>query len=74
MSPLRFESLVGIGPEQTTVRVIVDPTATVNSHEVVAEGAFGRMQTVAENLPSPRNAKSSYLSFAERGRGIARSS
>lgn len=54
-------SLVGIGPDETAVRLIVDPTAAVNSHEVVAEGAFGRLQTVAENLPSPRNAKSSYL-------------
>ncbi len=54
-------SIMGIGPEETIVRLIVDPTASVNSHEVVAEGAFGRLQTVAENLPSPRNAKSSYL-------------
>lgn len=54
-------SIVGIGPEETRVRIIADPRATANSHEVVAEGAFGRLQTVTENLPSPRNAKSSYL-------------
>ncbi len=54
-------SLVGIGPHETRVRVIADPNATVNSHEVIAEGAFGRLQTITENLPSPRNAKSSYL-------------
>jgi aspartate dehydrogenase len=54
-------SLVGIGPEETIVRIIADPTIRVNSHEVVAEGAFGRLQTSSENLPSPRNAKSSYL-------------
>ncbi len=54
-------SLVGIGPIETRVRIVADPRATSNVHEVVAEGAFGRLQTVTENLPSPRNAKSSYL-------------
>lgn len=54
-------SLAGIGPKETRVRVIADPRATENSHEVVAEGAFGRLQTITTNLPSPRNAKSSYL-------------
>ena len=54
-------SFAGIGPDETKVRVIADPRATLNSHEVVAEGAFGRLKTVTENLPSPRNARSSYL-------------
>ena len=54
-------SLAGIGPERTVVRVIADPSITTNIHEVVAEGAFGRLHTVTENLPSPRNVKSSYL-------------
>lgn len=54
-------SFAGVGPEQTKVRVIADPRATMNSHEIVAEGAFGRLSAVTENLPSPRNAKSSYL-------------
>ena len=54
-------SLAGIGPERTRVRVVADPAATVNSHEVEAEGAFGRLKAVTENVPSPRNAKTSYL-------------
>lgn len=54
-------SFAGIGPEETQVRVIADPDATLNTHEVVAEGAFGRLKTTTENLPSPRNARSSYL-------------
>ncbi len=54
-------SFAGIGPKETKVRIIADPDATTNIHEVVAEGAFGRLQTITENLPSPRNAKSSYL-------------
>jgi aspartate dehydrogenase len=54
-------SFAGIGPDETRVRVIADPAATVNSHEVFAEGAFGKLRAVTENLPSPRNPKSSYL-------------
>jgi len=54
-------SLAGIGPYETKVRIIADPNATENSHEVFAEGAFGRLQAITTNLPSPRNPKSSYL-------------
>ncbi|HOF39022.1 MAG TPA: aspartate dehydrogenase [Candidatus Hydrogenedentes bacterium] len=54
-------SFAGIGPERTRVRVIADPGATANCHEIVAEGAFGRLVATTENQPSPRNAKSSYL-------------
>ena len=54
-------SIAGVGPIETRVRIIADPRATANTHEVVVEGAFGRLRTVTENLPSPRNAKSSYL-------------
>ncbi len=54
-------SISGIGAEETCVRVIADPNASSNSHEILAEGAFGSLQTVTKNLPSPRNAKSSYL-------------
>lgn len=54
-------SIAGIGPRETRVRIIADPHATSNSHEVVAEGAFGRLKSLTENMPSPRNPKSSYL-------------
>ena len=54
-------SLTGIGPDETMVRVIADPRATSNTHEIVVEGAFGMLKTVTENLASPRNPKSSYL-------------
>ncbi len=54
-------SFAGIGPHETKVRIIVDPHASHNTHEIIAEGAFGRLRTITENLPSPRNAKSSYL-------------
>ncbi|MBN2309094.1 MAG: aspartate dehydrogenase [Candidatus Hydrogenedentes bacterium] len=51
----------GIGPHKTRVCVIADPAAQTNSHEVRAEGAFGVLTARTENLPSPRNPKSSYL-------------
>lgn len=54
-------SLAGIGPERTRVRVVADPTAVRNSHEVVAEGPFGKLTAVTENVPSPENPKTSYL-------------
>jgi aspartate dehydrogenase len=54
-------SFAGVGPELTRVRVVADPDATTNSHEIMAEGAFGSLRTKTDNLPSPRNPKSSYL-------------
>lgn len=54
-------SFAGIGPKETKVRLIADPNVTLNIHEIEAEGAFGHLKAVTENLPSPRNAKSSYL-------------
>ncbi len=54
-------SIAGIGPKETMVRVIADPNTTDNCHEVTAEGAFGHLKTITSNMPSPRNAKSSYL-------------
>jgi aspartate dehydrogenase len=54
-------SLAGIGADKTQVRLIADPAATVNSHEIRATGAFGEMVTIMRNQPSPRNPKSSYM-------------
>jgi aspartate dehydrogenase len=54
-------SLAGIGPERTRVRVVVDPSVSANTHEVTATGAFGRLVTRAENVPSEVNPKTSRL-------------
>lgn len=54
-------SIAGVGPTETRVRIIADPKATENSHEITAEGAFGKLKTTTTNMPSPRNPKSSYL-------------
>jgi aspartate dehydrogenase len=43
------------------VRIIVDPEIKVNRHEIVAEGDFGQITTRVENVPSPKNPRTSYL-------------
>jgi aspartate dehydrogenase len=43
------------------VRIIADPNIKVNRHEIVAEGDFGQITTRVENVPSPKNPKTSYL-------------
>jgi aspartate dehydrogenase len=46
---------------EVRVRIIADPTIKVNRHEIVAEGDFGRITTQVENVPSPKNPKTSHL-------------
>ncbi|HPE63046.1 MAG TPA: aspartate dehydrogenase [Methanothrix sp.] len=43
------------------VRIVADPGVDVNIHQITAEGDFGRITTRVENVPSPRNPKTSYL-------------
>ncbi len=54
-------SFAGLGFDATTVRIITGPGITTNTHEVEVEGAFGKMLTRVENVPSPQNPKTSYL-------------
>jgi aspartate dehydrogenase len=54
-------SLVGIGFEKTIVKVIVDPAAKRNSHEICVKGEFGEFHAKIENVPSATNPKTSYL-------------
>lgn len=54
-------SLAGIGAEKTRVRIIADPNLKRNIHEVEVKGEFGRLVSRTENLPSPKNPKTSYL-------------
>jgi aspartate dehydrogenase len=53
--------LAGIGLDKTTVRIVADPGAARNVHEVFVRGAFGEATIRLENMPSPANPKSSYL-------------
>lgn len=54
-------SLAGIGAKKTRVRIIASPRVKKNIHEVEIVGDLGRIYTRAENVPSPRNPKTSYL-------------
>ena len=54
-------SLASLGPEKTMVSIVVDPQEKRNCHEIEVIGDFGRLITRTENLPSPRNPRTSYL-------------
>ena len=54
-------SLLGIGFDRTQVKIVLDPSATSNSHELDVEGNFGRFVSHTYNVPSPDNPKTSYL-------------
>ncbi|RJS88660.1 aspartate dehydrogenase [Candidatus Bathyarchaeota archaeon] len=54
-------SLASIGPERVRVRIIADPRAQGNIHEVVVEGDFGRLECRTINKPTPENPKTSFL-------------
>ena len=43
------------------VTIIADPKTTRNTHQIVAEGTFGRMSFTMENVPDPSNPKTSRL-------------
>jgi aspartate dehydrogenase len=54
-------AMAGLGPERTTVEIVADPAATVNSHHVTVEGDFGTAEILLRNLPSPGNPRTSHL-------------
>jgi aspartate dehydrogenase len=54
-------SLCGLGPQRTKVRIIADPALKRNKHEVMAKGSFGELRIEVQNVPSPQNARTSYL-------------
>ena len=50
------------GPHaEVRVRIIADPHVSRNTHEIVLEGACGRITTKTENTICPDNPKTSYL-------------
>lgn len=54
-------SLAGVGLDKTRVDMIADPGSKLNSHRIVAGGAFGTMEITLENKPLATNPKSSEL-------------
>jgi len=56
-------SLASIGIQKTKVRILTSPAFRKNSHEITAEGSFGRLIARTENVPSPSNPKTSYMAI-----------
>jgi len=56
-------SLAGIGPEKTKVKVVADPKAPGNVHEIFARGDFGVFRFRLENKPHITNPRTSYLAI-----------
>jgi aspartate dehydrogenase len=54
-------SLAGLGLDETKVRIIADPNAARNVHEIFVRGAFGEATIRLVNQPSLENPKSSRL-------------
>ncbi|MCK0160354.1 aspartate dehydrogenase domain-containing protein [Allomuricauda sp. F6463D] len=47
--------------DNLTIKIVADPNATSNMHEITCEGGFGKIYTRTENKPSPNNPKTSFL-------------
>jgi len=56
-------SLAGIGADKTKVRIVVDPQATTNQHEIIATGSFGDIKITVNNVTTPGNPKTSFLAI-----------
>lgn len=54
-------AIAGVGFERTNVRIVVDPAAKGNVHQIIATGSFGSLKTEIANIPSPANPKTSWV-------------
>jgi aspartate dehydrogenase len=54
-------SLGGIGADRTRLKVVADPSLTLNTHTIRVSGRSGRFTLVLENVPAPENPKTSWL-------------
>lgn len=67
-------SMAGIGPDETIVQIVADPSEQNNVHHIEATGEMGSIETTVQNVPSPTNPKTSYLaaiSAIEKLRGLS---
>ena len=53
--------LCGVGFDKTKVKIIADPSASRNKHQICVKGRFGKLSVEVKNQPSITNPKTSYL-------------
>ena len=56
-------SLAGLGSKHTVVKIVADPDTNRNTHQIDANGKFGRMNLTVENLPDANNPRTSRLAI-----------
>ena len=56
-------SLAGLGPKKTRVEVWTSRAYRKNQHEILIHSRAGTIRTVTENVPAPKNPKTSALAF-----------
>jgi aspartate dehydrogenase len=56
-----ISAMAGLGLDRTTVALIADPAATLNTHRILATGGFGTLTLSLENRPLATNPKSSEM-------------
>ncbi len=56
-------SLAGIGSKNTKVKIVADPHTSKNTHQIDAQGKFGKMNFLIQNEPDKNNPKTSRLAI-----------
>jgi aspartate dehydrogenase len=56
-------SLTGLGSKNTIVKIVADPNTDKNTHNILANGKFGKISITVENVPDPNNPKTSRLAI-----------
>jgi len=56
-------SLTGLGSKNTKVMIVADPNTDKNTHNIFANGKFGKISITVENVPDPNNPKTSRLAI-----------
>lgn len=54
-------SMAGVGFDQTRLKVVADPTLTLNTHYITMRGKTGKVSIKLESVPAPENPKTSWL-------------
>ena len=65
-----ISAMAGVGLERTTVALIADPAARLNTHRLLASGDFGTLTLNLENRPLATNPKSSEMTALSLARFI----